>query len=300
MDIKQLQYFVTACEQGSFSGAAACMYTSQPNVSRNVRELEHELGRALLMRSGKGVQPTPYGKTVLEYARIILKNTSAISSLAVPDEQNSLCLSTYPSNMIARLLIEFYETWGCDYHIEHQEGTVEEIINHVYQGISELGIVYVAQKQVPLFQHILSHKKLEFFPMDTKKICVYAGPNHPLFHAGSVNFADLPGLKFVGGVRDFFSMEHHLENVSVGIIDTHALNYVVYTNSDHLTVNLLLHTDICSLGLNFMYGPYEQYNIKPLEINGCEPFLQIGYVRAQESPLSAQAEWMIGAFRKML
>ncbi|WP_195462410.1 LysR family transcriptional regulator [Anaerotruncus colihominis] len=300
MDLKQLEFFTVACERGSLSSAAACMYTSQPNVSRNIRALEHELGRTLLTRNGKGVQPTVFGKTVLEYAKMILKTTATISSLAVPDEQNSLRLSTYPSNMIARLLTEFYENWGSSYHIEHHEGAVEEVTEHVHQGISEIGIVYVAQKQVPIFQHILFHKKLEFVPLDVKKICVYVGPKHPLYHVDSVDFADLPSLKFMGGVRDFFSMEHHLETVSVGVIDTRSLKYVVYTNSDHLTINLLLHTDICSLGLNFMYTPYEQYDIKPLEINGCEPFLQIGYIRDPERALSAQACWLTERFRKML
>lgn len=67
MEIKQLESFVTACERGSLSQAAACMYTTQPNVSKTIRTLEHELGRPLLVRSGKGVQPTVYGKNVLEY-----------------------------------------------------------------------------------------------------------------------------------------------------------------------------------------------------------------------------------------
>lgn len=58
MEMKQLESFVTACERGSISQAAACMYTTQPNVSKTIRTLEHELGRPLLVRSGKGVQPT--------------------------------------------------------------------------------------------------------------------------------------------------------------------------------------------------------------------------------------------------
>ena len=160
MEMKQLESFVTACERGSISQAAACMYTTQPNVSKTIRTLEHELGRPLLVRSGKGVQPTVYGKTVLEYAKLILRATATISSLAVPDEQDGLRLSTYPSNMVSRLLVDFYKTWGPRIHIEHHEGTVEEITNHVHQGISEVGIVYVAQKQTPTFQHILFHKKL--------------------------------------------------------------------------------------------------------------------------------------------
>ena len=213
MEMKQLESFVTACERGSISQAAACMYTTQPNVSKTIRTLEHELGRPLLVRSGKGVQPTVYGKTVLEYAKLILRATATISSLAVPDEQDGLRLSTYPSNMVSRLLVDFYKTWGPRIHIEHHEGTVEEITNHVHQGISEVGIVYVAQKQTPTFQRILFHKKLEFVPQSEKSICVYVGPQHPLYHAESVDFSELPNLKFMRGVRDFFSMEHHLETV---------------------------------------------------------------------------------------
>ena len=69
-------------------------------------------------------------------------------------------------------------------------------------------------------------------------------------------------------------MEHHLENVSMGVIDTRNLNHSVHTNSDHLTINFLLHTDVCSLGLEFMHEPYWQYDVKSLAIKGCEPFLQ--------------------------
>ena len=180
MDMKQLEIFVTACERGSFSQAAACMYMTQPNISKSIRALEHELGRPLLIRNAKGVQPTAYGKTVLEHAQMILKTAATISSLAIPDEQNHLSLSTYPSNMAARLLVDFYQTWG------------PAITDHVHQGISEVGIVYVAKKQAGTFQHILSHKKLEFIPQSEKSICVYVGPNHPLYHADSVDFSDLP------------------------------------------------------------------------------------------------------------
>ena len=300
MDIKQLEYFVVACERGSFSKAAACMYTSQPNVSKTITALEHELGRPLLKRTGKGVIPTTYGKMVLEYANIVLKATSTISSLSVPDNKNSICLSTYPSNMIARLLVEFYKEFGDEYIIEHHEGSVEEITDQVHQGISEIGIVYVAQRQVQTFKHILSHKNLIFIPLKAKKICLYVGKHHPLYNEDSVNFSDLSKLRFVGGVRDFFSMEHHLESVSMGIIDTKKMHHNVYTNSDHLYTDLLLYTDVCSIGLDFMHKPYEQYDIKALEINGCEPFLEIGYIKDPIKELSKQSLWIIDRLKDMI
>ena len=272
------------------------MYTSQPNVSKTIRSLEHELGRPLLERSGKGVSPTAYGETVLEYARMILKTTATIASLSLPDVKNCIRISTYPSKMLARLLKE----WGHLYSIEHHEGTVEDITDQVHQGISEIGVVYVAKQQAQTFQHILSHKNLEFIPLKTKKICLYVGKNHPLYQEESVEFSALQSLKFVRGVRDFFSMEHHLETVSMGIIDTKKLNNVVYSNSDHLTIDLLLYTDVCSLGLDFVHEPYYQYQVKALPINGCEPFLQIGYVRDPERTLSEQAKWIVDKFQLML
>lgn len=300
MDIKQLEFFVVACERGSLSRAASCMYTSQPNVSKTIRSLEQELGRPLLQRSGKGVSPTAYGENVLEYAKLILKATATISSLAIPERKNSIRISTYPSNMMARLLVDFYEEWGSIYSIEYYEGTIEDITEQVHEGISEIGIVYVAQRQLQTFQHILSHKNLEFIPLKSKKICLYVGRNHPLYKEKSVDFSMLHQLKFVCGVRDFYSMEHHLENVSMGAIDTKNLNYVVHSNSNHLTVDLLLYTDVCSLGLDFMYEPYAQYDIKALAINGCEPFLQIGYVHEPKRTISEQAVWIIKKFESML
>lgn len=112
MDIKQLEFFSVACEKGSLSQAAACLYTSQPHISKTIRTLENELGRPLLSRSGKGVRPTAYGETVLEYANLILKAAATISTLSLPDTYNSLRLSTYPSNMISRLHVDFYNEWG--------------------------------------------------------------------------------------------------------------------------------------------------------------------------------------------
>ena len=40
MDIRQLEYFAACCEQGSFNKAAACLYTTQPNVSKVISSLE--------------------------------------------------------------------------------------------------------------------------------------------------------------------------------------------------------------------------------------------------------------------
>lgn len=167
-------------------------------------------------------------------------------------------------------------------------------------GQTEIGIVYIAQRQLAAFRHILGHKNLEFEPLDVKEACVYVGPNHPYYERDCVDFSELSSLRFIGAVRDYFSMEHHLDRVSLGAISTKDLNYSIYSNSDHMTINALMQTDLCSLGINFMHQPYKHYDIKNLKINGCEPFLLIGIVRPEGDELSEAAQWFIENFKKLL
>lgn len=300
MELKQLEFFMVVCQQGSFNQAAECLYTSQPNVSKVINALEQELGRPLFERTSRGIQITPYGETVREYAQNILSNVGLINSMASHRPGKKFSISTYPSNMIARILTDFYREWKDEYVVEHQEGAVEEICSQVARGISEIGIVYVAQKQLRSFQHILSHKKLQFEPLSVKEACVYVGPGNRRYQDDTIDFSELSELRFVRGMRDFFSMEHHLAQVSLGAISTEQLNYAMYTNSDHLTIDLLLHTDVCSLGINFMIPGYEQYQIKALKINNCEPFLVIGQVYPEGSRPSAAVLWFLEKFKRLL
>ena len=82
MDLRQLEYFVAVTEQGSFSRAAATLNLAQPSVSRQIAQLEEELGQRLLERTGRGVTPTPAGYALLAHARVMLNAASqALSDL---------------------------------------------------------------------------------------------------------------------------------------------------------------------------------------------------------------------------
>lgn len=77
MDIRQLRYFLAIAEQGSFSRAARILNVAQPALSLHVRNMEAELGTALLFRSSRGVTPTEAGSILLRHARIILDQMTA-------------------------------------------------------------------------------------------------------------------------------------------------------------------------------------------------------------------------------
>ena len=73
MDLTRLHYFVAVVEAGSFSRGAAALHMSQPALSRQVLLLEQEVGQALLVRTGRGAEPTEAGLALLSHARGIFE-----------------------------------------------------------------------------------------------------------------------------------------------------------------------------------------------------------------------------------
>ncbi|MGC8508974.1 MAG: LysR substrate-binding domain-containing protein [Thiomonas sp.] len=72
MELRQLRYFITIAEQGSFSRAAERLHVSQPPLSTQIKALEDELGARLLERSNRGVALTPSGAAFFEDIRSVL------------------------------------------------------------------------------------------------------------------------------------------------------------------------------------------------------------------------------------
>jgi LysR family hca operon transcriptional activator len=78
MELRHLRYFVAVVEEGSLTTAAQRrLHTSQPSLSRQIRDLEHEVGAELLSRSVHGVELTAAGKVFLDHARLALLQADA-------------------------------------------------------------------------------------------------------------------------------------------------------------------------------------------------------------------------------
>lgn len=78
VDLRHLRYFVAVAERGSVLAAAQQqLNTSQPSLSRQIRDLEAEVGVKLLERQARGVSLTEAGKVFLEHARLALAQAEA-------------------------------------------------------------------------------------------------------------------------------------------------------------------------------------------------------------------------------
>jgi LysR family transcriptional regulator, hca operon transcriptional activator len=78
MELRHLSYFVAVAEEGSLTAAAERrLHTAQPSLSRQIRDLEYEVGAQLLTRSAHGIELTPAGHAFLEHARQALAQADA-------------------------------------------------------------------------------------------------------------------------------------------------------------------------------------------------------------------------------
>jgi DNA-binding transcriptional LysR family regulator len=77
MELRHLRYFVAVADEENVSRAALKLHISQPGISRQIRDLEEEIGFQLFERSAKAVRLTAAGKVFLTEARNILLQTEA-------------------------------------------------------------------------------------------------------------------------------------------------------------------------------------------------------------------------------
>jgi LysR family transcriptional regulator, hca operon transcriptional activator len=73
MELRHLRYFIAVAEEGSLTLAAERrLHTAQPSLSRQIRDLEYEVGTELMTRSARGIELTAAGRAFLEHARLAL------------------------------------------------------------------------------------------------------------------------------------------------------------------------------------------------------------------------------------
>ena len=83
MELRHLRYFIAVAEEGSLTLAAEKrLHTAQPSLSRQIRDLEHEVGVQLITRSVHGVELTAAGRAFLDHARLAVTQAEAAKGAA--------------------------------------------------------------------------------------------------------------------------------------------------------------------------------------------------------------------------
>ena len=92
MNLNVLRYAIEVEKNRSITGAAKQLFISQPNLSRDIRELEDEIGFSIFTRSSRGVVPTDRGREFLLLAKKAVRQYQALEHFCTKEEHGSLSL----------------------------------------------------------------------------------------------------------------------------------------------------------------------------------------------------------------
>lgn len=146
MELRELRYFRTVVECGSFSKAAVKLMVAQPSLSRQIRALEHELGLPLLRRSARGVSPTDAGKVLLERTLRLEEDVDGIRrSFATMASQVTgrlrVAVQAPVSFVLLPDLVRNYRARYPNVILELVEGFSGDVIEKLLAGVIDVAIV---------------------------------------------------------------------------------------------------------------------------------------------------------------
>jgi DNA-binding transcriptional LysR family regulator len=206
MELRHLRYFVGVAETENVSRAALKLHISQPAVSRQVRDLEDEIGLPLLKREGKSVRLTEAGRLFLNEARAILERTDeALRNVRALDERQRINLDIgYSSWAIDRSFSFILNTYHCampNVHVKLHDQSVEENVDALLGGKLQLAFIIHAPKPGAL-------RGLRFQELSREHLRLAVSPTHPLARRHAVSLEEAARQPFVGLIGERFPDYH--------------------------------------------------------------------------------------------
>ena len=174
MDLKQLEYFRHVAELGSFTRAASFLSVVQPALSRQVRQLEVELGQNLFERNGRGVVLTEAGSRLLEHTRGILTQIGRARQ-ELEDQRNGdsghFALGLPPSlgNSVTVPLVKAFAATLPNARLATVEGLSTYILEWLNVGRVDCALVYNAAPSATVdLQPLLDDQLFLIAPLNSK------------------------------------------------------------------------------------------------------------------------------------
>jgi DNA-binding transcriptional LysR family regulator len=207
MDTRQLAAFCAVVERKSFSQAAERLGVTQPAVSLQIRSLEQRLGRQLLDRSGRRVEPTEAGRRLYASAqRVLAAEEHLLEDLDADDEGAitgtlELGASTGPGGTVVPLLLCEFQEQHPDVRVRLMVSDTQTVVDRVAERELELGIVGAGRR----------HRGVAFEPFFRDEVVLACSADHR-FAGNTVSLDDLKGEKLIvmqegAGVRQVIEDE---------------------------------------------------------------------------------------------
>jgi LysR family hca operon transcriptional activator len=193
VELRHLRYFVAVAEAGSLKLAAEeTLHTTQPSLSRQIRDLENEIGAPLFVRGARGVELTPAGRVFLDHARVMLSQAEA---------------AVLSARQVARPVKPWF-TLG--FMIGHDSTWLPETLHLLRDELPDIHVVISTQNSpqlaVALSQGMLDVAflrredglpELEFSLLIEEPLEVFLPTDHPLAARKSIKAQELVGETFL-------------------------------------------------------------------------------------------------------
>ena len=194
MELRHIRYFVAVAETLNMRQAAARLHLSQPPLTRQIHDLEEEVGTKLFVRSKKGMHLTESGQTFLREARSILSQSQRavrLARAASRGEAGHLDIA-YSVGIFDSILLSAIRRFrqqfpmvelGIRQHLHHQQ--VQELINRRI----DLGYVVIRFPEL--------ESDLVFECVRKSAFLVALPPQHPFAKRRRLALAELAGEEFI-------------------------------------------------------------------------------------------------------
>ncbi|HBD87270.1 MAG TPA: hypothetical protein DC001_07570 [Clostridiales bacterium] len=191
MNDEHLRSFISVINYGSFNKAAEAKYISPQALLKQINALERDTGLQLLIRTPRGVTPTPAGREFYKGAQLALALTQDVLSRCKETEQRNMIIRI-SQNPHVMLLPKIYEHFAGKYPKIQQKIIVcneQNMIDNVISGVSDISECGQSPN--------LSLYDLDFIPLVCRpRVCLMAR-THPYASKGAVSLSELAGQKVV-------------------------------------------------------------------------------------------------------
>lgn len=289
MDIGYLKEFVVLAEIGNYMKAADALFISQSSLSKHIKAMEKELHTPLFERSTRKIQLSPYGETLLPFARKIV-NLHYQSTVALMNQKDMkhqvVSIGSIPSVApygITDQIIRF-QTENKNITVQLLEDESDQLLQMLRQNRFELAFIRDQNEDSSEFAKI---------PFAEDHMAVVFRQNHPLAHRTSVSLQELKNEQFLFLPPD--SLMFHIcmdECKKAGFTPR-----VVYSGKRSETI-----LDLVNKGMGttmLMRKPIDYSNRNDVSIVDVEPkittYIQIYYKK--DATLSAASKHFIAALQ---
>jgi DNA-binding transcriptional LysR family regulator len=192
-DLADLSLFRHVVEAGSITAGAARANLALAAASTRIRNMEEALGAALLVRGRQGIAPTPAGRTLLQHARLILRQAERLREDlgAYAGGQAGQIRLLSNTNALTEFLPEALSSFLATHpqvSVDLEERLSDEIVGLIAEGVADLGIVAAT----------VDASALETYPFRKDRFVLVVARDHPLAKRSRTAFAQVLQHDFVG------------------------------------------------------------------------------------------------------